>query len=49
MLRAKDVKTDALSYLIRNRHVLNDELSFNSKAEKKFGEILVPSTGDGLT
>ena len=47
-MRAKDVRTDAVSYLIRNRHILNDELSFNGSASKRFGEILVPSAGDGL-
>ena len=40
--RAKDVRSDAISYLIRNRHVLNDELSFNAKTDKRFGEALVP-------
>lgn len=40
--RAKDVRSDAISYLIRNRHVLNDQLSFNAKTDKKFGEALVP-------
>ena len=48
MMRAKDVRTDAVSYLIRNRHVLNDELSFNKKTEKRFNELLVPSVGEGL-
>ena len=44
LINARDVRSEAISYLIRNRHVLNEELTFNNKAEKKFDEALIPSS-----
>ena len=42
--RSKDVRTDALGYMIRERSVLNTELTFDDLAnDRKFGEMLVSS------
>ena len=39
--RSKDIRTEAIGYLIRNRNVLNTELAFTGSKSKKFGESLV--------
>ena len=42
--RSKDVRTEAISYLIRNRTVLNSELDFNGTVNKKFNASLIDKT-----
>ena len=37
----KDIRTDALAYVIRNRNVLNSELSFAGVGDRKFQATLV--------
>ena len=42
--RSKDVRTEAISYLIRNRSVLNAELDFNGAVNQKFNASLINKT-----
>ena len=45
---AKDIRNEALGYLIRNRNILNAELSFSGAADRKFKEELLPKVTDGF-
>ena len=38
---SKDIRTDALAYVIRNRNVLESHLRFQGSEEKKFKESLI--------
>ncbi len=40
--KSKDVRTEAISYLIRNRNVLNTELDFSATIDRKFNSSVAP-------